>query len=59
MRIGLLSVALAAVSGDRIETPASREDERPLRLRIHCGLSVPLEFRDRFWLPIDPALRQT
>lgn len=39
--------------------PAPREHEEPFRLLVHCGLSVPLEFDDRLWLPIDPELRRT
>lgn len=35
------------------------ETGQPFRLRTHCGLSVPLEFRNRFWLPVDPNRRQT
>lgn len=33
--------------------------ERRFRLLTHCGLSFPLEYHDRFWLPVDPRLRRT
>jgi len=36
-----------------------RPGERKFRLLTHCGLSYPLEFEDRFWLPVDPKLRRT
>jgi hypothetical protein len=42
--------------------PARRplgERERRFRLLTHCGLSFPLEFAGRFWLPVDPQLRRT
>jgi hypothetical protein len=33
--------------------------ERRFRLLTHCGLSYPLKFQGRFWLPTDPELRRT
>lgn len=36
-----------------------RSKEEPFRLLVHCGLSFPLEFHERAWLPVDPALRRT
>jgi hypothetical protein len=33
--------------------------EKPLRLLIHCGLSYPLEFDGRNWLPVDTRLRRS
>jgi hypothetical protein len=33
--------------------------ERPYRLLTHCGLSYPIKFDGRFWLPTDPELRDT
>lgn len=33
--------------------------ERRFRLLTHCGLSFPLEFEDRLWLPVDERLRNT
>ena len=41
------------------EDPALRPGERKFRLLTHCGLSYPLEFDDRFWLPVDRRFRQT
>lgn len=38
--------------------PQGEAGER-FELHIHCGLSVPLEFSDRVWLPVDPRLRRT
>lgn len=36
-----------------------RSPDKPFRLLIHCGFSVPLQFRGRNWLPVDPRLRTT
>ena len=36
-----------------------RAPDRPFRLLIHCGLSIPLEFDGRNWLPADKPLRRT
>lgn len=36
-----------------------REAGERFELLIHCGLSLPLEFNDRLWLPVDPRLRRT
>lgn len=33
--------------------------ERPFRLNTHCGLSHPLLFAGRAWLPTDKKLRRT
>jgi hypothetical protein len=33
--------------------------EKKIRLLEHCGLSLPLEFDSRYWLPVDPELRRT
>ena len=38
---------------------ALRPGESNFRLLTHCGLSYPLEFGDRFWLPVDRKLRRT
>jgi hypothetical protein len=38
---------------------ALRSGERKFRLLTHCGLSYPLEFDDRFWLPVDREFRRT
>jgi hypothetical protein len=38
---------------------ALRTGERKFRLITHCGLSYPLEFDDRFWLPVDRKFRRT
>jgi hypothetical protein len=32
---------------------------KPFRLLIHCGLSYPVRFRGRYWLPVDNDLRRT
>lgn len=39
--------------------PPLRSGEQPFSLLTHCGLSYPLEFEDRFWLPVDQQLRRT
>lgn len=36
-----------------------RSKEEPFRLRTHCGLSAPLAFDGRDWLPVDLRLRRT
>src|SRR5918992_882469 len=36
-----------------------RPGETRFRLLTHCGLSYPLEFDNRFWLPVDAKLRRT
>lgn len=36
-----------------------RSPDKPFRLLNHCGFSVPLEFRGRNWLPVNPRLRTT
>lgn len=36
-----------------------RAKEKPFRLLIHCGLSYPLEYQGRSWLPVDTQLRRT
>lgn len=36
-----------------------RREERPFRLLTHCGLSFPLRFQGRYWLPVDPKLRRS
>jgi hypothetical protein len=36
-----------------------RPGEDKFRLLSHCGLSYPLEFAGRFWLPVDRKLRRT
>ena len=41
------------------ETTPSLRPEKPFRLLVHCGLSYPLPYRGRFWLPTDPQLRRT
>lgn len=33
--------------------------QQPFRLLVHCGLSYPLAFEDRFWLPVDLKFRRT
>lgn len=33
--------------------------QEPFRLLVHCGLSYPLEFAGRTWLPVDRHLRRT
>ena len=38
---------------------ALRPGELKFRLLTHCGLSYPLEFDDRFWLPVDRKFRRT
>jgi hypothetical protein len=38
---------------------ALRPGERKFRLLTHCGLSYPLEFDDRFWLPVDREFHRT
>jgi hypothetical protein len=38
---------------------ALRPGERKFRLLTHCGLSYPLEFDGRFWLPIDREFHRT
>lgn len=73
MRMTLLSLVIAAgllvgctsdaglpaTSGNPVDTPTAGEEGQPFRLLIHCGLSVPLEFGNRFWLPVDTRLRMT
>ncbi len=41
------------------EASGSPGDGEPFRLLVHCGLSYPLEFDGRLWLPVDPELRKT
>lgn len=41
------------------ESLQPRSADRPFRLLIHCGLSYPLRYRGRFWLPVDTRLRRT
>lgn len=41
------------------EERALRPGERKFRLLTHCGLSFPLEFDDRFWLPVDRQFRRS
>lgn len=65
-----LVISLATLTGcsDRVDQPrgstaakdpiAERREER-FELLTHCGLSLPLEYRDRFWLPVDRHLRRT
>lgn len=36
-----------------------RPDEEKYRLITHCGLSFPLEYDHRFWLPVDRKLRRS
>lgn len=36
-----------------------RASDEPFKLLIHCGLSYPLRFDGRNWLPDDPRLRRT
>lgn len=36
-----------------------RAPDKPFRLLIHCGFSVPLQFRGRNWLPVEKRLRRT
>ncbi len=36
-----------------------RSSDKPFRLLIHCGFSIPLQFRGRNWLPVDKRLRRT
>jgi hypothetical protein len=39
--------------------PESDPDERLHRLLTHCGLSFPMHYEGRNWLPVDPELRET
>jgi hypothetical protein len=39
--------------------PKSDADEKPHRLITHCGLSFPMHYEGRNWLPVDPELRKT
>lgn len=41
------------------DSPAPEQEGERFELLIHCGLSVPLEFDDRLWLPVDRRLRRT
>lgn len=41
------------------ESLEPRAPDKPFRLLIHCGLSYPLEFDKRNWLPVDLRLRRT
>ena len=36
-----------------------RSSDKPFKLLVHCGLSYPLEFDGRNWLPVDTRLRRT
>lgn len=36
-----------------------RAEDKPFRLLVHCGLSYPLRFQGRNWLPTDRKLRRT
>ncbi len=36
-----------------------RSKEEPFKLLTHCGLSYPLRFNGRDWLPVNPRLRRT
>jgi len=48
-----------AASADRVESPTPHEKEQSFHLLIHCGLSYPLRFDGRSWLPVDKKLRRT
>lgn len=41
------------------DAPTAEQEGHRFELLTHCGLSLPLEFRGRFWLPTDPRLRRT
>jgi hypothetical protein len=41
------------------EGEADGPGEGEFRLLTHCGLSLPLEFDQRYWLPVNRKLRRT
>ncbi len=50
---------VAAPSTTLAPTRSAVGTQQPFRLLIHCGLSHPLTFDNRFWLPVDRLLRRT
>ena len=48
-----------SLSEDTGSSATVASTERPYRLLTHCGLSYPIKFDGRFWLPTDPELRDT
>ena len=54
----LLAIGVVAAGCSRKEAGDPAAKGEAYALYIHCGLSNPLEFGGRTWLPIDPALRR-
>jgi hypothetical protein len=42
-----------------VQVPDDAGPSEPFKLLVHCGLSFPLRYEDRLWLPVDPELRRT